>query len=63
MLETASVGPMSGYPDVCGADCSAGDSVMCALMTSGGVRCWGHDGANGALGNGGTADHESAVAP
>jgi alpha-tubulin suppressor-like RCC1 family protein len=34
---------------------SAGNSLTCAIVLSGGVRCWGYN-SNGQCGNGGTTD-------
>ena len=50
-----STDPLSGVTAI-----SAGGSHTCALLTSGGVKCWGK-GANGRLGDGNTGDHDSPV--
>jgi hypothetical protein len=51
-------GTLSGVSEVVG---NSGDGNFCAILSSGGVDCWGY-GDNGELGNGGNIDSDIPVA-
>lgn len=55
---TNAIGVATGIPSW--APSTTGGSTSCALLATGGVKCWGY-GARGALGNGGTANSSTPV--